>query len=134
MCGRCMKTCPWNLEGLFSEAPFRWAAMNIPKAAPLLSKLDDAVGNGGLNKVKKWWWDLEIVDRKVTVPTDTNQRDLKKDRSARKQRLAMFPIDTLPDGDARTAVPVDRKLGAERYEIGLAENAARRGKLGDAAK
>jgi len=23
MCGRCMKTCPWNLEGLFAEAPFR---------------------------------------------------------------------------------------------------------------
>jgi hypothetical protein len=28
MCGRCMKTCPWNLEGLFAERPFRWAAMN----------------------------------------------------------------------------------------------------------
>ena len=30
MCGRCMKTCPWNLEGLFAEAPFRWAAMQLP--------------------------------------------------------------------------------------------------------
>ena len=28
MCGRCMKTCPWNLAGLVREAPFRWAAMN----------------------------------------------------------------------------------------------------------
>ena len=52
MCGRCMKTCPWNLEGLFSEAPFRWAASNIPKLAQPLAKLDDMVGRGGLNDVK----------------------------------------------------------------------------------
>ena len=37
MCGRCMKTCPWNLEGVFKEAPFRWAAMNVPAAAPWLA-------------------------------------------------------------------------------------------------
>jgi len=54
MCGRCMKTCPWNLEGLFAERPFRWAAMTWPKAAPALAKLDDALGRGGLNPVKKW--------------------------------------------------------------------------------
>jgi len=41
MCGRCMKTCPWNLEGLFAEKPFRWAASNLSSAAPLLAKLDD---------------------------------------------------------------------------------------------
>ena len=62
----------------------------------------------------------------MTVPPHANKRDLKKDRTGRTQKLAMFPIDTLPDGDARTAVPVDRKLGAERYEKGLAENAERR--------
>ena len=26
-CGRCMKTCPWNLAVLGREAPFSWAAM-----------------------------------------------------------------------------------------------------------
>ncbi len=62
MCGRCMKTCPWNLEGLFAEKPFRWAAMNIPSAAPVLARLDDKLGHGGLNDVKKWWWDLELKD------------------------------------------------------------------------
>ena len=46
MCGRCMKTCPWNLEGIFKEKPFRWAAMKVPKLAPVLAKLDDAVDNG----------------------------------------------------------------------------------------
>ena len=34
MCGRCMKTCPWNLEGLFAaEAPFRWAAHHAASRA-----------------------------------------------------------------------------------------------------
>ena len=33
MCGRCMKTCPWNLAGLVREAPFRWAAMNLHRSA-----------------------------------------------------------------------------------------------------
>jgi epoxyqueuosine reductase QueG len=36
MCGRCMKTCPWNLEGVFAEAPFRWLGMNLPRLAPVL--------------------------------------------------------------------------------------------------
>ena len=57
-----MKTCPWNLEGLFSEAPFRWAASTFPKAAKALAKLDDMVGNGEINPVKQWWWDLEMTD------------------------------------------------------------------------
>ena len=50
------------MEGLFSEAPFRWAASNIPKLAQPLAKLDDMVGRGGLNDVKKWWWDIELYE------------------------------------------------------------------------
>ncbi len=53
MCGRCMKTCPWNLEGLFAEAPFRWAASHLPQAAKMLAWLDDKAGRGNLNEVKK---------------------------------------------------------------------------------
>ena len=33
----------WNLEGLFAEKPFRWAAMNMPALAPALAKLDGDV-------------------------------------------------------------------------------------------
>jgi reductive dehalogenase len=133
-CGRCLKMCPFNKEGLLSHRIALWLAIKVKPLRGLLARMDDWFGYGKRNPVKKWWWDLEIVDRKVTVPPATNQRDLKKDRSARKQRLAMFPIDTLPDGDARTAVPVERKLGAERYEIGQAENAARRAKQGERPK
>jgi reductive dehalogenase len=100
MCGRCMKTCPWNLEGLFAEAPFRWAAMNIPKAAPALAKLDDKVGKGSLNLIKKWWWDIEIKpDGGYAVPTaPVNARDLQTDLDLKfeDQTLAVYPAPLAP--------------------------------------
>ena len=67
MCGRCMKTCPWNLEGLFAEAPFRWAASRVPRLARHLAALDDRLKRGSINPVKKWWWDLGDAERR-TVP------------------------------------------------------------------
>ena len=82
MCGRCMKTCPWNLEGLFSEKPFRWAASNFAGAAPLLAKLDDKLGHGGINDVKKWWWDLELSRESGNYQAPAkpvNHRDLQLD-------------------------------------------------------
>ncbi len=95
MCGRCMKTCPWNLEGLFAEAPFRWAAMHIPKAAPMLAKLDDKVGKGRLNPVKKWWWDIEVKENGGFAVPDTpvNARDLQTglDLKFEDQTLAVYP-------------------------------------------
>ena len=81
MCGRCMKTCPWNLEGLFTEAPFRWLASNVPGAAQSLAKLDDKVGHGTINPVKKWWWDLEKIDEGPYLKTKNgvNVRELQPD-------------------------------------------------------
>ena len=49
-------------EGLFAEAPFRWAASNLPSLAKPLAKLDNMVGNGELNPIKKWWWDIELYE------------------------------------------------------------------------
>ncbi|SDZ47644.1 reductive dehalogenase [Jannaschia faecimaris] len=119
MCGRCMKTCPWNLEGLFAEAPFRWAAMNVPRAAPLLAKLDDAVGNGGLNPVKKWWWDLEIEEDGAYRPTrkPVNARDLQRDLDLRyaDQTLAVYPAPLAPHPYPYPA-PMDREAGIEAYQ------------------
>jgi reductive dehalogenase len=119
MCGRCMKTCPWNLEGLFSEAPFRWAAMNIPKAAPVLARLDDAVGNGGLNDVKKWWWDIELEDDGAYRPTrhPVNRRDLQKDLDLRyaDQTLAVYPAPLAPH-PYPYPFQMDREAGIEAYQ------------------
>ena len=100
MCGRCMKTCPWNLEGLFAEAPFRWAAMHVPTAAPLLARLDDKLGRGGLNPVKKWWWDIEVKpDGGYGIPdAPVNRRDLQTDLDLKfeDQTLAVYPAPLAP--------------------------------------
>jgi len=119
MCGRCMKTCPWNLEGLFAEKPFRWAAMNLPKSAPLLAKLDDALNNGSLNPVKKWWWDLEIVEdggyRAARHPV--NERTLQKDLHLKyeNQTLAVYPANLAPH-PYPYPFPMDREKGIEAYQ------------------
>ena len=119
MCGRCMKTCPWNLEGLFTEAPFRWAAMNIPSAAPMLAKLDDMAGNGGLNPVKKWWWDLEMGENGGFRPTEAevNARDLQTDLDLKyeDQTLAVYPANLAPP-PWPYPYAMDREKGIEAYQ------------------
>ena len=40
-CGRCMKTCPYNVEGVLSERPFQWAAMRLPFTRRWIAHLDD---------------------------------------------------------------------------------------------
>ncbi len=119
MCGRCMKTCPWNLEGLFSEVPFRWAAMHIPAAAPWLAKLDDLAGNGGLNPVKKWWWDLELNEEGAyrQTPNAVNARGLQKDIEVKyeDQVLAVYPANLAPHPWPFPFL-MDREKGIEAYQ------------------
>ncbi|MEM8981100.1 MAG: 2Fe-2S iron-sulfur cluster-binding protein [Pseudomonadota bacterium] len=119
MCGRCMKTCPWNLEGLFSEKPFRWAAMNMPKAAPLLAKLDDYADNGTLNPVKKWWWDIEIDEDGVyrAPKAPVNARGLQKDLDLKfeDQTMAVYPAPLAPH-PYPYPFPMDREAGIEAYQ------------------
>ncbi len=119
MCGRCMKTCPWNLEGIFKEAPFRWAAMNVPSSAKFLAKLDDAVGNGERNPVKKWWWDIEKQDDgafRQTVHV-VNKRDLDKqlDLKYEDQTLAVYPAHLAPP-PWPFPFAMDREKGIEAYQ------------------
>ncbi|MBL4645134.1 MAG: reductive dehalogenase, partial [Rhizobiales bacterium] len=125
MCGRCMKTCPWNLEGLFAEAPFRWAAMNLPGTAKLLAKLDDSLGNGALNPIKKWWWDLEIDESGAYLQTTNtvNQRELQKDLDLKyeDQTLAVYPAHLAPH-PWPFPFPMDRESGIEAYQSMITAN------------
>lgn len=118
MCGRCMKTCPWNLEGLFKEKPFRWLASNVPSAAPILAKLDDRIGHGGLNEVKKWWWDLELKeDGGYKEPAQpVNRRDLQTDLDLKyeDQTLAVYPAHLAP-WPWPYPFPMDREAGIKAY-------------------
>lgn len=119
MCGRCMKTCPWNLEGLFAEAPFRWMAMNMPFAAKGLAKLDDILGKGGINPVKKWWWDLEMEDEGPYQPSrhPVNRRDLSKGLNLKyeDQTLAVYPAPLAPPPYS-WPFPMDREAGIKAYK------------------
>jgi reductive dehalogenase len=119
MCGRCMKTCPWNLEGLFAEKSFRWLATHFPKAAPALAKLDDTLGHGGLNDTKKWWWDLELKpDGGYKTPAHPiNRRDLQVDLDLKyeDQTLAVYPANLTP-WPYPYPFPMDREAGILAYE------------------
>ena len=135
MCGRCMKTCPWNLEGLFAEAPFRWAASHIPQLAKPLAKLDDMVGNGGLNNIKKWWWDIELYDDGGYKPArkPINKRDLQKDLDLRyeDQTLAVYPAHLAPH-PWPYPFQMDREKGIEAYQAMITAEAYRKKlKIGD---
>lgn len=115
-CGRCMKTCPYNTEGVLTEWPFLWAAMNLPSARAAIARLDDKLGRGAINPQKKWWLDIEVVDGvPVEPPKGANQRNLNFDRKPRDDdSYAMFPPDIAPPGDIGfVASPVDRDAGIE---------------------
>ncbi|MGB7307178.1 MAG: 4Fe-4S double cluster binding domain-containing protein, partial [Burkholderiaceae bacterium] len=119
MCGRCMKTCPWNLEGLFADSAFRWAAMNLPGRARWLAELDDKLGRGSINPLKKWWWDIELdpVAGKYITARQTHARGLNTDLNLKyeDQTLAVYPADKMPP-PYPTVFPVNREEGIERYK------------------
>ena len=119
MCGRCMKTCPWNLEGLFAEAPFRWAASNLPLAAKALARLDDMAGRGGLNDLKKWWWDLELAEDGAYRPAShpVNRRGLNRALKLRAedQTMAVYPAPLAPH-PYPYPFPMDREAGIKAFE------------------
>ena len=121
MCGRCMKTCPWNLEGLVQERPFRWAAINMPRAAKWLAKLDDKLKRGTINPAKKWWWDVAKDETGRIVPAkQTNVRGLNTHINLRRedQTLAMYPIELAPPPLPMPS-PLDREAGIVAYETAL---------------
>ena len=119
MCGRCMKTCPWNLEGLFAQMPARWVASHVPAAAPMLAKLDDRLGNGRLNDVKKWWWDIELDESGGyrTPKKPVNRRDLQTDLDLKfeDQTLAVYPAPLAPH-PYPYPFPMDREAGIAAYQ------------------
>lgn len=120
-CGRCMKMCPWNREDTTEAETWMWRAIAEPLAARALAEEDDTQGNGERNPVKRWWFDLEVVDGIAVNPSaGVNERDLDlgRMRLAEKQRLAMFPVDLQPPGGTTMAqtIPVDREAGLRMYE------------------
>ncbi len=113
-CGRCMKACPYNNEGLAVHRLATWMATRFPATKPFFIRKDDQIGNGDINPVKRWWAELEVVDGKVVKPAIVNRRRLdiaKADSLKGKQKIAYVNADMLPPPDWREAFPVDRKAG-----------------------
>ena len=119
-CGRCMKMCPWNREDIVEAEAWMWQAIEHPEQAKMLADQDDFDGNGARNPVKRWWFDLEVVDGIAIHPVaGINQRDLDfgRIRLADKQKLAMFPPQLQPKAGTTISevVPVDREGGLAAY-------------------
>jgi len=119
-CGRCMKTCPWNREDTVEAERLTWLSIEHPELAAAIAADDDAVGNGMRNPVKRWWFDLEVVDGVAHHPVaGINERDLdlERIRLGDRQKLAMFPPSLQPAGGTTldTIIPVDREAGLAAY-------------------
>jgi ferredoxin len=118
-CGRCMKMCPWNREDTLEGLALNFLAIELPESRPWLIRHDDEVGAGTRNLVKRWWFDLEIIDGvAVTPPNGTNERDLSLGRDLKlqhTQRIAIFPPALQPRGGTTVGetVPVDRVAGMQ---------------------
>ena len=130
-CGRCMKTCPYNREDLVESERLLWLSIEVPQARRALVDYDDAVGGGARNPVKRWWFDLEIVDKVAVRPKGANERDLspgREEKLARTQKLAFFPPELQPPGGTtlRTVVPIDRQAGLAAYAAAEPPLAARK--------
>ncbi|MFQ5970810.1 MAG: Fe-S protein [Alphaproteobacteria bacterium] len=118
-CGRCMKTCPLNkvvtADGPLVTRIASWLGINAmwlkPLMVPIAVRLDDYVGNGKRNPVKKWWLDLEIVDGICVEPVKgINQRDIDTSLNTdpAKQRMAVYHANMMPVPNDADPQPVDR--------------------------
>jgi ferredoxin len=131
-CGRCMKTCPYNREDLVDNERLLWLSIETPSARRQLIEHDDRVGGGERNPVKRWWFDLEMVDGVVQAPAaGVNERDLDATRQAKLaegQRLAFFPPALQPPGGSTVATvhPLERSAGLQAYAQAESPFAARR--------
>ncbi len=112
-CGRCMKMCPYNNEGLLAHRLFLWLTIHLPFTRKRIIDLDDRIGNGKRNPVKRWWHDLEWMPGGFSAtPKGVNERDLDiaKGLSIKgKQKMAYFHANMMPPPNVMAPVPVDRK-------------------------
>lgn len=128
-CGRCMKTCPYNHEGLLAHRLFLWAAIHLPFARRWIVALDDRLGYGSINPVKTWWTDLEIVDGNVVVPRGANRRGLQRAKQLKPPEIAYYPAPSMPPPGAQQPFPVDRKAALAAFPEAALREDLRRARL-----
>ncbi|MCW5770415.1 MAG: hypothetical protein KIT16_02170, partial [Rhodospirillaceae bacterium] len=92
-----------------------WMAIKWKWTHRMLIWLDDKLGYGKRNPLKKWWLDLETKDGHVVRPAGVNERDLNLGRADTKdeEKRAMYDYGTLPGPGAPPKSPPDRVKGLE---------------------
>jgi epoxyqueuosine reductase QueG len=130
-CGRCMKMCPYNNEGLLIHRGLLWLATRFPATRRALADLDDKLGHGRINPVKKWWSNLEVAGGKVVKPKLVNARelDLAKGESFKrdpaKQHIAFNHASTLPPPNWFAPFPPNREAEVESGRLAETPQQAR---------
>jgi ferredoxin len=130
-CGRCMKMCPWNREDTVEARELMLRSIHSPASRAAIIREDDEAGNGTRNPVKRWWFDLEMVEGVAVKPqSGTNERDLnlgREEKLARIQKIALFPPELQPKGGTTVSqtVPVDRVAGMKLYTEAESPDSAR---------
>ncbi len=138
-CGRCMKTCPLNKvvtsDGPILERVASWCGINArflkPLLVPIAVKLDDVLEHGKRNPAKKWWFDLEVIDKVCVEPVKgINKRELNLEHALdpEKQKMAYYLANMMPVPNDLNPQPVDRKaaIASAASLERLAEAAARK--------
>jgi hypothetical protein len=95
-----------------------------------LRDLDDRVGNGRINPVKKWWWDLDTDDEgRVVKARRVNERQLafREPLTPEQQKLGCYPAEAVPEPTAGPTPP-DRKAAMAAYRDALSPAEYRRRK------
>jgi len=137
-----MKMCPLNkvvtADGALTHRIGSWLGVNAmwlkPVMIPIAVWLDDKLGYGRRNPVKRWWLDLELVDGRAQVPSGTNERDLDLDgdTSGAKSPIGYYHAQDNPPPDAKEAFPVNRRDALARAElVETVEEAVARRERGD---
>jgi len=86
-----------------------------PFLVPIATWADDRLGHGRINRIKKWWLDLEVVGDRTVAPKRVNRRELDIARKVdpADQKMAYYPAAVMPPPGAKEPVPLDRKAALE---------------------
>ena len=79
--------------------------------------LDDWLGHGIRNPLKKWWLDLEIVDGNAIHPRKgVNERDLnlKHKIDPKNQKIAYYHASAMPPPNAKIPILINRDKALKR--------------------
>ncbi|MDX2141828.1 MAG: reductive dehalogenase domain-containing protein [Rhodospirillaceae bacterium] len=125
-CGRCIKVCPFNHEGILAYRIAVWAAVKLPWFRKWIPILDDWIGHGLINPVKTWWSDFEILGgqglpwRTVRPSKGTNHRGLGPGKTARlqgAQKIAYYHANMMPPPNQPGPFPLNRNEGLEAAKV-----------------